>query len=818
MEDFEKLGAFYLGCDYDPSTRRMGALRLQDSRDLTTHAVVIGMTGSGKTGLGIALLEEAAMDGIPVIAIDPKGDIGNLLLSFPGLDASSFRPWINESDAERKGMDPDSFARGEAERWQKGLAEWGQPIDRVARLREKADFAIYTPGAPSGRPLSILRSYDAPAPHVLEDPSELADRIRNAVSGLLGLLGIEADPLQSREHILLSAIFLNAWSAARSLDLPTIVESIRKPPFTRLGVMDVETFYPSKARFELALRLNGLLASPGFQAWVTGEPLDVASLLRSEDGRPRVSVLSIAHLPDSERMFFVTILLNEVLSWMKSQPGTTSLRAILYMDEIFGYFPPTAAPPSKAPMLTLLKQARAFGLGLVLATQNPVDLDYKGLSNAGTWFIGRLQTERDKARVLEALEGSLTAESHLTRKDLDTILSGLAQRSFLLHSVHEDRPSVFVTRWTMSYLRGPLTLAQARILAESARRESASRMAPRSGPPPLPGLAPPPPPGPFTSSAYGPRQSPAPGIARSTVNSRPVLPPGITQLFLPLMPQGAPSGETTYLPAILGVARVRTVQDRVALDHSRTVCRLASLEASALSLDWDQSDEFALEPGSLLREPEPGVGFQECPSEASNPSNYPRWSKALAKSLQRTGGLELYESKKYKMLSRPGESLQAFMLRLDQSRREARDEAVRKVRDRYATRLGSLQDKLRRAEARVDEQSSQASQKKLETAVSMSLGMLGSFFGRRSIATSAGQAIRNAGRAAKEGKDVSRARDEVDVLQAQIEEMEEKLRAEAEAIEQGSGDTPEAVQIKPRSSDVTVEHVALLWVPQVRGR
>jgi hypothetical protein len=783
MEDYEKLGAFYLGCTYDPRSRTMGSLLLLDSRDLTTHAVVIGMTGSGKTGLGITLLEEAAMDGIPVIAIDPKGDIGNLLLSFPSLDATALRPWINPSDAMARGMDEETFAHHEAQRMRKGLAEWGQSPERIGRMRRQAELAIYTPGAPSGRPLSILSSFDAPSAALLEDPTALAERIRNAASSLLGLLGIEADPLQSREHILLSTIFHHAWSAGRSVDLAALVQAIRSPPFSRLGVMDVETFYPSKARFELALRLNGLLASPGFGAWLAGEPLDIHSLLYTPDGRPRVSVLSIAHLPDSERMFFVTLLLGELLSWMKSQPGTTSLRALLYMDEIFGYFPPTAAPPSKAPMLTLLKQARAFGLGLILATQNPVDLDYKGLSNAGTWFIGRLQTERDKMRVLEALEGSLTADSGVRRKDLDAILSGLAQRSFLLHSVHADAPLVFVTRWTLSYLRGPLTLAQIRTLT----RPSAPVLAPGLPPPPPP--APPPP-------SYG-----RPGLS----GARPVLPPGIPQLFEPLRRiRGA-----RYAPAVLGAARVRHVQPKTGVDVETTL-RLVAPPGNGAP-DWTRARPLAVDLTELCPDPEEGVPFAACPSEMSLPSNFTRWEKDFTRSLQQEAVLVLYESPHYKLTSRPEEGLTAFRLRVEQARREARDIATDKLREKYATRLSSLKERLRRAEHKVETQAAQASQKKLDTAVSMSLGMFGAFFGRRSVASSAGQAIRNAGRAVKEDRDVDRAREEMVSLHAQIREIEDKLRAEVTALRASTEEDLKELRIRPKATDIRLERFVLLW-------
>lgn len=470
-EQFEKLGAFYLGRPYDPTKKAaQPGLILYDSKDLVTHAVCVGMTGSGKTGLCIALLEEAALDGVPAIAIDPKGDLTNMMLTFPELRPEDFRPWINEDDARAKSLSPDEYAAQQAKLWKDGLASWGEDGDRIRRLKEAADFAIYTPGSSAGIPISIVASFAAPGQAVRDDSELLRDRVTTTASSLLGLLGIAADPIQSREHILLANLFTQAWSAGQGLDLTALIEQIQKPPMTRVGALDLESFYPAKERAQLAVKMNNLLASPGFNAWLEGVPLDVGQLLRSESGKPRVAIVSIAHLSEAERMFFVSLLLNQVLDWTRAQSGTTSLRAILYMDEIFGYFPPVAEPPSKRPLLTLLKQARAFGLGIMLTTQNPVDLDYKGLANTGTWFLGRLQTERDKLRVLEGLESaSASAHAEFDKGKLDTMLSGLSQRIFLMNNVHEDAPVVFESRWAMSYLRGPLTRDQIKKLMDGKR-------------------------------------------------------------------------------------------------------------------------------------------------------------------------------------------------------------------------------------------------------------------------------------------------------------------------------------------------------------
>ncbi len=472
MKDFEKLGLFYLGRELDPETKaRRDVPVLYDASDLVTHAVIVGMTGSGKTGLGIGMIEEAAIDGVPVIAIDPKGDLGNLLLTFPKLTGAEFAPWVNPDEARRAGQSPEAFGEAEAKRWAAGLAEWGQDGARIERLRDAAEFALYTPGSSSGRPLSIVKSFAAPDPEVANDEELLSDRVSTAATSVLALAGVTAEPLESREHILLSTLFTDAWRKGLDLDLEGLIAQVQKPPVTKVGVLDLESFYPAKDRFALAMQLNRLLAAPGFAAWLQGEPLDIDKLLYGVNGRPRVSVISLAHLDDHERMFFVSLLLNEIVSWMRAQRGTSSLRALVYFDEIFGFLPPVANPPSKAPLLRLLKQARAFGLGLTVATQNPVDLDYKALANAGTWMLGRLQTERDKARVLDGLEGvSSGSGATFDRAEIDRLLSGLEKRVFLLHNVHDKEPTLFETRWTLSYLRGPLGREEIKRLTGRAER------------------------------------------------------------------------------------------------------------------------------------------------------------------------------------------------------------------------------------------------------------------------------------------------------------------------------------------------------------
>jgi hypothetical protein len=810
QEAYEKLGAFYLGRLRDPGTGEgTDDLLLYDSRDLTTHGVIIGMTGSGKTGLAIGILEEAAMDRIPVIAIDPKGDLANLLLTFPELAPEDFRPWINEDTARQKGEDPDTFAAGQAEFWRKGLEGWGQDGDRIRRLREHADFALYTPGSAAGRQVSVLRSFAVPGEAVLSDPDALRDRIQSTVTSLLALLGIQADPIRSREHILLSNILQNAWEHGRSLELGHLIEAIQRPPFARVGVMELESFYPSKDRFDLALRLNGVLASPSFQAWMEGEPLHIPSFLYTPEGKPRVSIFSIAHLSDDERMFFVAMLLNEILSWMRGQPGTSSLRAIVYMDEIFGFFPPTANPPSKAPMLTLLKQARAFGVGMLLATQNPVDLDYKGLGNTGSWFIGRLQTERDKARIMDALQGAMAGSTPLSRQELDRLISGLGQRVFLLHNVHDGAPTLFETRWVMSYLAGPMTLAQLRSLSGGDARARTSPGMQAGGTPappeaPTPAPVPGPPPAPVTGvGAGGAPPSPA---------GRPLLPPGITEHFVaPLRGSSA----MHYRPALGAFVDVAYRNARAGVDETRRVNVVLPFDDGPIPLNWDGAEEVELELDHLEDAPLPGAGFGGLPPDATQPRSYTAWGREAQRWIQASVPLTLLESKRHRAVSRSGESEVEFRMRLADLRREARDAEMDRIRKRFEPRLATLQERERRALQAVDRRAGMAQQRTLDTALRVGEGLLGAFMGRKTSAARSGTAVRSAGRVLQQRREVAQAQETVEAVREQLARMEEEFREELARVEGAhEGEEPlEEVQVRPTLTGMSVRLAGLLWLP-----
>jgi hypothetical protein len=819
MADFEKLGVFYLGREYDPSTRQARPeLLLYDARDLVTHAVCVGMTGSGKTGLCIALLEEAAIDGIPALVIDPKGDLGNLLLTFPELRGEDFLPWVNEEDARRKGASTQEYAEQQATLWRDGLARWGQDGERIRRLRAAADFTIYTPGSTAGLPLSILSSFAAPGPAIVGDPELLAERAAATVTGLLALLGIEADPLQSREHILLASILQEAWRAGRDLDLAGLIHAIQTPPIERIGVFDLESFYPAKERFGLAMRVNSLLAAPGFATWLEGEPLDVGRLLYTASGQPRVAIVSIAHLGDAERMFVVSLLLTQLLGWMRAQPGTTSLRALFYMDEIFGYFPPVANPPAKAPLLTLLKQARAYGLGIVLATQNPVDLDYKGLANAGTWFIGRLQTERDCERVLDGLAGAAAGGAgRFDRAKMSALLAGLGQRVFLLSNVHDDAPVVFETRWVMSYLRGPLTREQIRQLTGERRPASRSPQAPAAAPG---GTAPAEPTGvravpQVPSVAPVQPRGPAPG-------SPPALPPEIPQVFLP-RPKDAPPGRTlVYEPMLIAAGRLFFANAQAGIATQKNATRLVPFCPGPSPVGWDEGREVGVELAELERFPHEGALFADVPHEAAIARSYGAWTAAFKDWLYRNEKLRVWKSPTAKLLSSPGESERDFRIRLQQSLREQRDALMGRLREKYSARIATLEGRIQRAQSAVHREQEQAEQQRVQAAISLGATLLSAFGGRRALGRStlgrATTTARGAGRMMKEQGDIARAEQDLTALQAQLAALRGELEAEAARLAGGDlqAEALQSIELRPRKTDIAVELLALAWVPAWR--
>ena len=820
--DYEKPGTFYLGREYEISTKTTEEkLVLYDSKDLVTHGVVLGMTGSGKTGLCFALLEEAAMDDIPSIIIDPKGDISNFLLTFPELTGESFRPWINEEDAAKKGKTPDEFAADQAAMWEKGLGEWGQSAGRIKTLREKVDINIFTPGSNAGIPVSILASLAAPEFEIIDDNELFSERIETTTSSILGLIGITADPINSREHILLSNIFDRAWRGGENLDLEKIINYVQTPPFGKVGALDLESFYPEKKRSELAMGINNLLASPGFSTWLTGEALDIKRLLHTPEGKPRVSIFSIAHLNDSERMFFVSLLLNQMLGWMRAQSGTTSLRAMLYMDEIYGYLPPTANPPSKKPLMILLKQSRAFGLGLLVATQNPVDLDYKALSNIGTWFLGRLQTERDKARVLDGLEGAASSQgSKFDRPSLEKMLSALGNRIFLMNNVHEDTPCVFQVRWVMSYLRGPLTRTQIKKLMDPRR-------AAFTGTPPPPAISN------SKSQISNPTHSAENAsdpdqivnhkseIINPSPTSRPSLPSAVNEYFYPVTSPSAQPMPVVYLPAILRSAEMTFSDAPKDVFVMRRLSLLSKLSEDMITLDATNAVRSRLDASALSREPMPGpVTFAAVPPFALKASTYTAARDQAVDWLFTNESIDLWYNEKYKVYSKPGEPEGDFRVRLSHRAKEERDQEIEALRLKYQARYQSLETAANKAQAAIDRESAQARSAKINTAVSIGQTILGALFGRKALSrttiSKTSTAARSATRAFEQSGDVGRAEDRLAEIQAQMIELKNEMDAAMSEIRLAA-DPDRLVltktPIRALKKNITINAFGLAWLP-----
>ena len=817
MSDFEKLGAFYLGRPHDLATQTTADTPLlYDSRDLVTHAACIGMTGSGKTGLCVGLIEEALLDGVPALVIDPKGDLSNLRLTFPDLTAEQFRPWINDDDARRAGLDADAFAAREAARWREGLARWGQSADRIQTLRRTADMTIYTPGSTAGVPVNVLGSFHPPAPDVLADAEALRERLTTTTTGLLGLVGISGDAVQSREHILLATVLEDAWRAGRALDLVGLIQAIQTPPVSRIGALDLEAFYPSKDRFSLAMALNNLLAAPGFDIWMQGDALDVGRLLHTPDGRPRAAIMSIAHLNDAERMFFVSLLLNEVVGWMRSQSGTASLRALVYMDEVAGYLPPVANPPSKPPLLLLLKQARAFGVGVVLATQNPVDLDYKALGNIGTWFIGRLQTERDKARLLDGLQGTGASQA-MDRGALDATLSALGNRVFLMHNVHEDAPVTFETRWVMSYLRGPLTRTQIRQLTERPPTSggTATSASPASGLAASPGTA--------ASPVTAPAMDVAPPSRAGTQGETapPILPPGIDQHFLPLRDAVPAGAHVVYRPAIYAAATLHIADARRQIDETRAVMRMVPVSDGAVGLSWQEARPTDVTPDDLDAQPHAGARFEPLPKVATVARQYTAWRRALVTSLHASERLPLLVHAGSRLHQEAGETEGEFRVRVQEHLHESRDAEVEALRTKFASRIATQQERVRRAAQAIDREQEDVTQTGLQTVVTTITGLAGALFGRKlGSATNVGRlgtAARSAGRTMKAKQDVARARATHEAEVARLAALEADVADAVGKLQSRYADIGalETLLLRPKKSDIAVQMLGLVWEPRV---
>ena len=804
------MAELFLGGLIDPAQHtRTDKNVLLPSGDFTTHGVIVGMTGSGKTGLGVVLIEEALSAGVPTMLIDPKGDLTNLCLTFPALAPTDFEPWVNEGDATKAGLGVPDFAAAQAKSWTEGLAGWGFGPDRIAALRDKATFTIYTPGSNAGVGLNIIGSLQAPGAGA--DPEIIGDEIEGFVSGLLSLVDIESDPLSSREHILLSNLILNEWNAQRSLDLPTLVGMVLTPPIRKLGVFELDQFFPPKDRMAFAMRLNGLLASPSFSAWMMGPPLDIEAMLHTPDGKPRCAIITTAHLSDQERQFVTTLILSKLVTWMRKQSGTTDLRALLYMDEVAGYLPPTAMPPTKKPIMTLMKQARAFGIGVVLSTQNPVDVDYKALSNAGTWMIGRLQTDQDKQRLLD---GMSAASGGVDVNEIGNTIAGLAKREFVLRRAGKDHPEVFTTRWAMSYLRGPLTRDQIASLMSGQKGEIAS-----AGPKPDSAS------GAASETAASPSTSDQ--LQHDEISLVPEVAPGVAVRWADVASPwlatvgGDPHG-ARYEASVVARVALRYDDDKADLVHD------AEYEAvvfplvdpvdvsSCIAVDYDDRD---------LRTEAPSPCVYRLPNAAvKNKTFWTRVERDLIDCLVRSRTVDLQANRELKMYGRPGESNDEFTTRCLTAANDLADRETAALRTKYSDKVTRLQGQIQAAEDRAElletQQKGRRSEEMLSTAGSILGGLLG---GRRSRGGLLGSILGKAGgaagrrtRTAAAGDRLDAAENKLDALHQQLEELEVELTQEVTDIDakwMATAKNISMLQVGLERTDVKITQLALVWIP-----
>ncbi|NLK65993.1 MAG: ATP-binding protein [Campylobacteraceae bacterium] len=754
----ENLKLFFLGIKEKDGSKEPF---LYKNKDLTTHATIIGMTGSGKTGLGITLLEEAAIDNIPSIIIDPKGDMTNMLLAFPEMKESDFLPYIDENEAKNKGMSVSEMASKEASTWKSGIESGFQSLERVKFFKESADFRIYTPKSSVGLGVSLLSDFEAP---VGLNSESLNEYILTISSSILSLLGISTEDNSSKESVLLQHIFLTNFSKNQGVTIANLIQQISNPPFDKIGVFDIETFYSSSERLKFAMKLNSLFASPSFSQWCEGERLDISKMLFNESGQARCNIFTISHLNDSERMFFVTLLLNEIIRWMRTTEGTSSLRAILYMDEIFGYFPPTSNPPSKEPMLTLLKQARAFGVGCVLSTQNPVDLDYKGLSNMGTWFIGRLQTQQDKERVISGLTG--ISGSEYSKSEIMELISNLKKRSFLVKNINEDGLEVISTRWALSYLKGPLNDAQ-------------------------------------ISNLMADKKTDTKPLNLNLENSKPIISPEIKEYF-------SYGSSLNLRPYLLGSAKV--IYKGKDFEYTKELSLKYLLENSSKTL-WSEAEIYHPNFSSNLEE---GSKFEPLPSYIASAKNLNNEAKELKEYIYRNVKLELFSA--LDMLSTPGEEKSDFMLRLHDRCNEVFEAESAKFLEKLGREKAKLEDALSKAQTTLEREKSEAKAKGLDAVINIGSAILGTFLGSKKLtktnATKVATSAKSAGRVLSQKKDVELAEQKVADIEASLEKLieDEKTKLEElKSIYSIKNIEIKVTEIQAKKVDIFDEKVAILW-------
>jgi hypothetical protein len=776
VEIYEKLGLFYLGKDIDKSTlEATEALTLLKNKNFTTHATIIGMTGSGKTGLGVGIIEEATIDNIPSLIIDPKGDMGNLCLADSTFSPKSFEPWVAD-EARAKEKDVASYAEKIATMWKKGIESYYQDSARVEKF-SKVKKTIYTPGSSAGVSVNVLSSLEAPPTQILEDSDSFAAYIKTTVSSLLSLIGVEANPVESKEYILLAQLISTAWMEGDNLSLEDLIGRIISPSFKKIGVLPLEDFYPPSERFKFATKFNAIIASPTFKTWLEGESIDIQKMLYDENGKAKVAIFSISHLNDDERMFFVTLLLNKLIAWMRRQSGTSALKALLYMDEIFGFFPPVKNPPSKEPMLLLLKQARAYGIGVVLSTQNPVDLDYKGLSNMGTWFIGRLQTSQDIARVIDGLGGKVG--SSFDKDEISNLLTNLKKRTFFLKSAHLDDIRLFGTRWVMSYLKGPLKRDEISSLMEDQKSQLSTSI----------------------------KKTVVKNVKVEGFENYSTLDSSIPQHY-----QVSLNESKQFTPSIMAECTLNFFNQTRGIDEEESFCLSLNIESNLRSLEWDDAETLDAsnekKKSSFSRLPinaPENAQFSEVPDIISDDKKLRKTITSLKDWLYHEHKLELFRCKLPKLESKPYESLSDFKVRLSDMLNEEKEEAIEILQERYAKKEKILTNRLDRAMEKLEKEESDTTSSFLNVGITV----LGALFGKSRASIG-----RAGSRVLKERGDVSRAEERAGKVKDDIEELEEELEDKVNnLVEKFELDEVEIEEfsIKLRKTDIEVNDIAVVW-------
>ena len=773
QEIYEKLGLFYLGKDVDKTTMEATeALTLLKNKNFTTHAAIIGMTGSGKTGLGISIIEEAAIDNIPSIVIDPKGDMGDLCLADHTFSPKTFAPWVAD-EAKAKEADLSEYAKKISSMWKEGIESSGQDASRVEKFQHVTK-TIYTPGSSAGVSINIMSSMETPPAEIMEDSDTFSSYLKSTTVSLLSLVGIVADPLDSKEYILLAQIMTKAWLADEDMSIESIIGKIINPSFKKIGVLPLDDFYPQDARFKLATKFNALIASPSFSLWLKGDNLDIQKLLYDENGKAKIAIFSIAHLNDDERMFFVTLLLNKYTAWMRRQSGTSALKTLLYMDEIFGFFPPSKNPPSKEPMLLLLKQARAFGVGIVLSTQNPVDLDYKGLSNIGTWFIGRLQTTQDIDRVIDGLGGQIG--SSFNKKEIKTLLSNLKKRTFFLKSAHLDDIRLFSTRWVLSYLKGPLkrdeiaSLMKVQKEAQNIDLESVDTLVNKN----------------------------------RDMESYQNIDDSISQYFEP-----DASAQNNFYATLMAKVKVHFYNQRKGIDEEQEVILSMELDSTQRKIRWEDAREENLDFEKFPHKAASKAKFQSLPEVILKDKGLKSVIRELKAYIYRERSLELWRCTSPKLESKVGESHSDFTVRLQDILSDKKEIEIEKLQIRYAKKEKVLSDRLLRAKERLEKESSDSTGSMIDAGIAV----LGALFGR-TTPTKISRAFKKGSNILKERGDMSRAEEKVVQISEDIEALEYELEDKIDELtEKYNVDNCEieTFAIKPRKTDIDVENCALVW-------